>query len=219
MRGPLGSHNKEANATMTNIVSGSVRYAILFKDGVPAESAASDLYYALAAYKNEFKKKNVFKIHSMSMSEERLVRVKSDKQLTEVDIDLGFEMQIALRKGERQSNCSVYIDGVLVHEGITYRVTTNGTQIQFNAAPALGAVITITYVDANTLEVHTAVALGTGDAVVTVFTIPDAGAVYGYYSWLEQIALFGPGLTTLTLTDNYPDGGSETLSGLWANID
>ena len=185
---------------------------------MPAESAASDLFYALTAYQNEFKKKRIFKIRNLSISEERLVQTKDDKILTEVDIDFAFDMQRSVRKGEKQSNCLVYVNGIQVYEGIDFQIVTNGTQIQFNVAPADTLPITITYVDANTLETRTDVAVGTGDGTTTIFTIPAAGAVYGYFTWLEGFDIYGPGITTLTLEDNYPDGGSETLSGLWAKV-
>lgn len=192
---------------------------MLFKEGLPAESAASDLFFALAAYQEDFKVKKIHSIKNLRLGEERLVKTKSDKILTQVDIDLQFESQKTLRRGEKQSYCVVFIDAVEVFEGINYTVKTNGTQIAFNTAPALAEALTITYTDATTLLTVTLAALGTGDGTTTVFTIPDSGAVYGYFTWLSEFIVTGPGITSLTLTNNYPDGGEETISGTWFQAD
>lgn len=181
---------------ITDLYSGSVTYNVVSKQGVETEDIANKLFCAVTAHKQDFQSIGIFKFNSISISEERILRYRADFELVGISIDISFLMQHSLAASDSLYNCRCWLDDDEQFEGIHYDVINNGTQIEFYVAPETGQIVTLTYVDAVTLITHEQVVIGTGDGTTTVFTIPNGGAVYGYYKIFEGM------LVTLTNTDD-----------------
>ncbi len=188
--GPTGSSDSRKNAMFRDLINGSVRYTVVAKHGVQAEEIADDLLLALTAYQYDIKWKGIHKIESLAMGEESLLKHSSDVELAAVPIDIRFTKNVKIARGEKQNNCRVYVDSTEVFESISFRIKTNGTQVEFNGAPDTDADLRITYVDAITLETITnALLVGTPNGTLKTFTVPDSGSVYGYYEIMDAIDL------------------------------
>jgi hypothetical protein len=181
---------------ITDLYSGSVTYNVVSKQGVETEDIANKLFCAVTAHKQDFQSIGIFKFNSISISEERILRYRADFELVGISIDISFLMQHSLAASDSLYNCRCWLDDDEQFEGIHYDVINNGTQIEFYVAPETGQIVTLTYVDAVTLITPEQVVIGTGDGTTTVFTIPNGGAVYGYYKIFEGM------LVTLTNTDD-----------------
>ena len=188
--GPTGSSDNRKNTLFRDLIRGSVRYTVVAKHGVQAEEIADELLLALTAYQYDIKWKGIHTISDISMGEESLLRHSSDVELAAVPIDLRFTKNVKIARGEKQNNCRVYVDGAEVFESISFRIKTNGTQIEFSGAPDTDAELRITYVDAVTLETSTNVLLvGTPNGTLKTFTVPSSGSIYGYYEIMDAIDL------------------------------
>ena len=214
---PSGDQTK--NESFTDLLRGSVSLNVLSKNGIQAEEIANILFTALTAYNDDLKKKGIHQITSLTYGEEQTVRATSEVEVAAVQINVGFLAKKDIRRGEKLNNAVVYLNSIEQLESINYSVITNGTQIKFEKAPADGAALQITYADGTTQDTVTLANLGTGNGTTTIFTVPDSGTIYGYYKILDEMFIKGPNVTSLTLTDGVPDGGSEVLSGTWVKVD
>lgn len=124
------------------------------------------------------------------MGEESLLKYSADVELAAIPVDIRFTKNVKIVRGEKQNNCRVYVDGTEYFESITFKIKTEGTQVEFSSAPDTGAEIRITYVDAITLDTVTNVLMvGTPNDVLTTFTVPDSGKIYGYYEIMDSVEL------------------------------
>ena len=103
--------------------------------------------------------------------------------------------QKTLRRGGISNNCSVYLNGTQVHENVHFKVSANGSRVLFEQPPVIGDVLTITYIEAMTVQTRTNVPLlGTVDGVNYEFIVADGSgnheAILGYYSMLEAIEVY-----------------------------
>ena len=218
MGGPQGSANLAKNAKFTDLLRTSITFHVLAANGVAADDIANTLHIALLANKQALKAKGVHRILGITVSEEQLVNATSDIEVASISIRVDFTTQRTVQLGERQFNCRVYVAGTEVDEGINFRVDTNGTQVVFGTAPASGTLLTLTYVDAVTLDTITLAALGTGDGNTVMFTVPASGTIYGYYTLLSEILITGPNVTSQIITSGVTTSGLTTISGLWASV-
>jgi len=185
--GVLGSGTPETNQTYTDMLRGSVTFNVLSKSGIVAEEIAAILFNALTAERAKLKETGVHQITAMGIGEEQNLKTTSEIEVSLVPLSLSFLLQKSVKVGQRQFNCHVYIDSTEVHEGIHFRVGPEGTTVIFETAPAIGEVLTITYVEAVTLEQRTLVSfVETPDGDITTFTVPDGEAIYGYYKLFEK---------------------------------
>jgi len=217
----IPSSNQTRNDSFTDLLRGSVSLNVLSKNGVQAEEIANILFTALTAYNSDLKKKGIHQVISLTFGEEQTVRATAEIEVAAVQVNVSFVAKRDIQRSEKLNNCDVYLNGMLQLEGIDFQIITNGTQVKFLSAPANAGALQITYVEGGggvIGETITLANLGTGDGVTTIFTVPSAGSVYGYYRILEQMFIDGPNLPSLTLTDGVADGGSELLSGAWTEV-
>ena len=89
----------------------------------------------------------------------------------------------------------IYLNGTQVHENVHFKVSANGSRVLFEQPPVIGDVLTITYIEAMTVQTRTNVPLlGVVDGVNYEFIVADGGgnheAILGYYSMLEAIEVY-----------------------------
>lgn len=185
---------------------------VLSKSGIQAEEIASDIFSALTVYKEDLRKRGVHKVLNLSFGEEQLLRSNAAIEYSSVPIAISFLMQKTIRRGEIANNCKVYIDGKQVHEGIHFKVESNGTVIHFMNPPKAASSVTITYVDAQTIVTSTNVTLtpqgGSVNGVETYFNVPNSGMILGYYSLLKALEFTAPESDIITASGGY-------VSGIW----
>lgn len=189
----------------TDLLNSSITYNVISKQGVEAEDIANKLFVGMTGHREEFRKCGVLKFLSMNISEEQLLKYKGDVELYGVSVNTSFIMQKTVMQGDKDYNCRVWVDGVEVYENIHYRVLPEGTQIKFFEQQEEDAVVTITYIDAVTLETVEQAVMTTTD--YWTYTIPDDGAVYGYYKIVEAI-----------LVDEYPILEDNYVDPVWSGV-
>ena len=215
----IPSADSVKNESFTDLLRGTVSLNVLSKNGVQAEEIANILFTALTAYNDDLKSHGIHQVTSLTFGEEQTVRATSEVEVAAVQINVGFLAKKDIRKGEKLNNCVVYMNSIEQLEGIHYSIMTNGTQVKFETAPANSAALQITYADGIDQSTITLADLGTGNGTTTIFTVPNSGTIYGYFKILDEIFVNGPNVTSLTLTNGVADGGTETISGAWVNVD
>jgi len=175
----------------TDLLRASIVYNIISKQGVEADDIANKLFVALTGHKADLRSAGVFKMLSMSISEESLLRYKGDVELYGVSLGLSFLTQPQLFESSRDHNLRVWVDGDEVYENTHFRVLPSGTQIKFFDEQESTAVVTATFVDAVTLQLRSLVTLTSSDYIT--YTVPNGWGIYGYYK-----------IVTTIITDMYP---------------
>ena len=199
---PYGSADWKRNKKFTDLLSGTITYNVIAKNGVQAEEIADQLYIALTGYRDVLKKKGIHKVQNLTMSDERVVKQGSEIELQAVSISLSFLSQKSVALSDKQYNIRVWINDVEQLEGIDFRVPPDGTTIEFKCAPETGDEILMNYVDAVSLDEVTGVSpVESPDGDRTIFTIPNSGSIYGYYKILSDIII------------------TEADEGEWVNVD
>ena len=197
-------------------MNASVTFHVVSKNGIQAEEIASDLFSALTVHKEELRAKGIHKVSNLSLGEEQMLRSNASIEYATVPITMSFLMQKTLRRGEIANNCRVYLNGEEIFENIHFVVSNNGEGILLETPPPAGSTLTITYVDATTLETYVDIPVtGSLDGVTTSFGLPNTDTgILGYYSLLQAIKVYDktPGDWVV------PVSGMAYVSGIWMDI-
>lgn len=187
---PFGGGDRDRNKAFTDLLSASVTFNVIAKNGVEAEKIADLLFYALTGHRDLLKKKGIHKIQDLSMSDERIVKQSGDIDLTAVSISLRFLSQKTIFLGEKMNNVRVFLNGDEVYESVAFRVLPDGATIEFRTPPLTDDEIKINYIDAVTLnQVNDVTPVESPDGSRVEFTLPDGGTIYGYYEINDTVTI------------------------------
>lgn len=200
---PAPSGDRWLDFVFTDFIRGSVTYNVLSKSGIEAEEIANRLFAALSGYKRELRKYGIHKSMGLTMGDERIVRTTSEIEAMGITVSLGFLAQRTIEKAGKLNNIEAVIvvpkettTGTVpveidLYENIDYRITNNGTTVEFTNPPADETIsINVSFVNAVNLEVVNSTLVGELDGENTIYIIPS-GAVYGYYVLNESIIVSG----------------------------
>lgn len=184
LKGPLGSANAKVNRSYTDLLTGTVTYNVVSKNGVEAEELADTLFTALTTNKPQLKAAGIHLINALQIGDEQILRLHgtSEIEATLIPITVAFTMQKTLKAGEKQFKVLVTINDIEAKEGIHYRVGPNGQTIIFEKAPLVTDVLKLSYTEAISLaERDDKDFVESPDGTLLTFTVPDNEAIYGYY--------------------------------------
>jgi len=208
---PEPSGDRWLDFSFTDLLRGSITYNVLSKNGIEAEEIANKLFIALSGYKQELRKYGIHKTTGLSIGDERIVKTTSEIEAMGVTVSLGFIAQKTVEKAGKLNNIEVVVQipretttgtvtvDIPVYENIDYKITNNGTTVEFTNPPADNTeAINVSFVNAVDLETVTSELVGDYDGENTTYTVLS-GAVYGYYVLNNAIIISGtytvPGLT------------------------
>ena len=172
---------------LTDLLHGSILFNVISKQGMVAEDIANKLFIALTGHKDDLRSIGIFKILSLDVSEEQLLKYQGDVELYGVAVSMSFLMKKDIMAADKAWNCRVWVDGVEVFENIHFRVLPTGTQIKFFEEQDSNSVVTISFTDAITLELRSNVIMSTTDYYT--YTIPNDWGIYGYYKIVAAIII------------------------------
>lgn len=175
-----------AKNSKTDLLSSSITFTALSKNGIQAEMIANDIFVAITGMADALRAAGIFKITGMSIGAETLLKSDSEIRIVAVPINISFLTQELINITEKYYNIYVYTDRTELYETVDFIVTDNGTKIKFLTQTEITTDVKIDYTDAITLESNTGITLiPTSD--FNVFLIPDNGKVLGYYDLLYDI--------------------------------
>lgn len=184
------SLSRNSSYSVTDVMQGSLTFNVVAKLGYTADIIASEVFYALSAYKERFKEKGISKLNNVQLGRESTAIAGADEvKVTVVPVTISFVMQETLYLSEQFYNATVYRNGHKLVENINYVVQPNGTQILLRDTPEDTDVFTITYTDAITLEEVSGATLTQDQNNNRLYTVPNSGRIYGYYQILSSIEL------------------------------
>lgn len=185
-----GGGERIKNYELTDLLQTSLSFNVMAKSPYAADSIANEVFMVISAYREWFKEKGVHKVTSMRLGKENIVKIDSvEVSITVVPIEISFLSQETLTLSEKFYNARVYCDNEEIYENTDFIVQTSGTQILLTWDPPAGAVLSIDYIDAITLEEITNATLIQSIGNDRLYTVPDNGTLYGYYHILSSIEL------------------------------
>jgi len=176
----LGQHGDVSGETVadsymgtkyySDLIRGSVTFNCIAQNGIVAEDLAHLLFTAFTAHKDQIRKNGMIKLNNMNIGEESVLKEDSSVELVAIPLHIQFETQKSL------SSAFDYYEELLVTDqaGTTYYqgsdFTTPSNTVEFKVAPEVGTILTISYINAITLETVTEELLGDVDGSNKVFT-------------------------------------------------
>jgi hypothetical protein len=178
----------ERTQTYSDLLVGNLVFTVLSKNGLEAERLASRIFTLFTAHKDDLRIDGLHKVTNLSVGGEQIVRQSSEQELVAVNVSLTYYKQQVVKKDETYHELIVYMDGVILDQSLDYDVELNGQYIVFLRDIPDGAIITVDYIDALTLEEIESVALEpTADP--QRFKIANDGTILGFYVVVNNIEL------------------------------
>lgn len=200
---PEPTGDKWLDLVFTDMLRGSITYNVLSKNGIEAEEIANKLFIALSGYKRELRRYGIHKTMGLAIGDERIVKTTSEIEAMGVTVSLGFMAQRTIETAAKLNNVEVVtqipretttgtvIVDIPVCENIDYKVTNNGTTIEFTNPPSEDTeAINVSFVDAITLDTVSSELVGDLDGENSTYII-SSGTIYGYYVLTEEIIVSG----------------------------
>jgi len=172
----------------SDLLQGSMSISILSKSGVEAERLAAMLFTIFTGYKNEIRKDGISKLTNITVSPEQIMKVNSEFELMNVNINLNYYSQHTIQRGEAFNNVTVYLDGEALVESMDFIVNTDGISITFLRTLDITNpnIVSVDYIDAVTLNIVTNETMST-TADPLIYTLTSGGTIQGYYKLLAKI--------------------------------
>ena len=178
----------ERTQTYNDLLVGNLVFTVLSKNGLEAERLASRIFALFTAHKDDLRIDGLHKVTNLSVGGEQIVRQSSEQELVAVNVSLTYYKQQVVKKDETYHELIVYMDGVILDQSLDYDVELNGQYIVFLRDIPDGAIITVDYIDALTLEEIESVALEpTADP--QRFKIANNGTILGFYVVVNALEL------------------------------
>ena len=172
----------------TDLLVGRLMFTVLSKNGIEAERIASRIFTYFTAHKDDLRMDGIHKVTGLSISSESVVKQNAELELVAVNVSLTYYKQQTIHKEDTYHDLTVYMDGLILDQSIDYNVELNGQYIVFLRDIPDGAVITVDFIDAITLEViESAALIATEDP--QRFKISDERTIQGFYIPLGSFEL------------------------------
>lgn len=186
---PLGGNLSTARSSKDTIYSdlltGSMSFTVLSKNGITSERIASTIFILLTGHKSELRSAGIHKVTNLTVGPEQILKQSSENELISVTVGFSYFMQGTVSKMPGTSDATLLIGTELLIEGFDYNITLGGGSVYFlRKAPVI--IPRLNYIDAVTLEERSDVELvPTGDP--RIFALPGSDRILGYYKVLDSI--------------------------------
>lgn len=178
----------EHTRVYSDLLVGSLSFTVLSKNGIEAERLAGIIFSLFTAHKDELRHDGIHKVTNLSIGAEQIVKQTSAHELIAVNVNLTYYKQQTVRKDETYHELAVYMDGVRLDQSFDYTVELNGQYIVFNRAIPDGAEITISFIDAVTLNIIDDEVLETTDDPQR-YKVPNNRTILGFYVVVNNLEL------------------------------
>ncbi len=195
-----------ANTRYTDLIAGVVTINCMAKNGIVCEELAATLSTIFTGYKATLKRNGLHSIDAIVVEEERVMSVNSDIDLTVVPVTIQFTRQAKLQYVEDFYSTNLLISfsgtnyggysGVVISEGVTtlqlyenahYIVWASGFVFASGLAPPTGSTLSLTYIDASSLQDINETPSGIIDGVNLAFG--TSYKIYGDYPIVSETLL------------------------------
>ncbi len=196
------------NVRYTDILSGSITFNCLAKNGLVCEELALTVRNAIIGYKNQLKQNGLHTINTLVIGDERQVKGDSDIVLQVVPVELEFTKQSFISSTEDfyTTNVKIQFSGTAygaysglifstedlplqAFENQQYTVFESGIVFVSGFAPPTGATLSLSFIEPISLNEVTEVPSGLCNG--TNRTYYSSQAIYGYSPLLTGVTLSG----------------------------
>lgn len=138
----------------SDLISGSITFNCIARQGIVAEHLAHKLFVALTAYKDQFRKNGIHRISNVTLGEENILKSDSNIEVTAIPVYVQFQTQKDVRTGT--SFYTIYLedfDGHRYFQGSDFIIKSINS-IEFTENVPKDLTFTAYYAHAVTLAEH-----------------------------------------------------------------